>query len=272
VQRYLLIAAPSTPHFMNHEPMANNLLAAKFILLPALLASAPAFGQTAPAASNPAPQYSTQGTVASAAAPQGAVSYASVSQLNGLLEQLESSSKSAQSDLTKLRIERWKTDGSTKKQTLGNVDSVQRNLQNALPEIIGQLRNAPEDLPTTFKLYRNLDALYDVLGSVVESAGAFGSKDDFQALSNDLNAFETTRKQLADRMANLSASKEQEILRLRTDLKTAQAAIPTAPPKKIVVDDTEPPKKPAVKKKPATKKPATTTAPPPSTPPQNPPQ
>ena len=46
----------------------------------------------------------------------------------------------------------------------------------ALPEIIGQLRNAPEAMPITFKLYRNLDALYDVLGGVVEGAGAFGSK------------------------------------------------------------------------------------------------
>jgi hypothetical protein len=61
-------------------------------------------------------QYSAQGTtVASAAAPpQGAVSYASVTQLNGLLGQLETTSKATQADLAKLRIEHWKTDGSTK--------------------------------------------------------------------------------------------------------------------------------------------------------------
>ncbi len=52
-----------------------------------------------------------------------------------------------------------------------------------------------------------------------------------------------------------------EIVRLRADLKTAQAAIPAAPPKKTVVDDNEPVKKPAVKKKPVVKKPATTPAP-----------
>ncbi len=182
---------------------------------------------------------------------------------------MEATSKSTQDDLTKLRIERWKTDGSSKRQALGNVESIQRNLQNALPEMIGQLRSAPEDLPATFKLYRNLDALYDVLGSVVESAGAFGSKDDFQGLANDLTGFEGTRKQIAERLENLAASKEQEIVRLRTELKTAQAAIPAAPPKKIIVDDTEPVKKPVVrKKKPVAKKPATT---PSTTPPQTPP-
>jgi hypothetical protein len=249
-----------------------------YVLL-ALLGSAAAFGQTAGAPAAPAAeasrQYSVQGTVASAASPQGEpVSYASVTQVNGLLAQLEATSKATQDDLAKLRVERWKTDNSSKKQALGNVDSIQRNLQNALPEIIGQVRNAPEDMPTTFKLYRNLDALYDVLGSVVESAGAFGSKDDFQALANDLTSFEGTRKQIAGRLENLATSKEQEIVRLRTDLKTAQAAIPATPPKKTVVDDSEPAKKPVVKKKPVAKKPATTTpsgTTPPTTPPQNPP-
>jgi len=232
---------------------------------------ATAFSQPAAtlAAVPPSPQYSVQGSIPQSAQ-GGPVSYASVTQLNGLLSQLEATSKTTQADLTKLRIERWKTDSSSKKQTLGDVESIQRNLQNALPEMIGQLRNAPEDMPATFKLYRNLDALYDVMVGVVESAGAFGPKDDFQALSNDLNGFEGTRKQMAERMSNLATSKEQEIVRLRADLKTAQAAIPAAPPKKIVVDDTEPAKKPAVKKKPVVKKPAT--APAPATPPgQTPP-
>lgn len=189
------------------------------------------------------------------------VSYASVTQLNGMLGQLEDASKKTQGDLQKLRIEKWKADGSYKKQALGNVDSIQRNLQGALPEIIGQLRAAPENLPTTFKLYRNLDALYDVLGSVTEGAGAFGSKDDLQSLSNDLNSFENTRRQLAERIDALSTAKESEIARLRTDLTKAQAMIPAEPPKKVVVDDTEPEKKPAAKKKSTAKKPATAAKP-----------
>jgi hypothetical protein len=214
--------------------------------------SAASSSATPNAAAAPSTQYSVQGTVASA---QGApVSYASVTQVNGLLTQLETTSKAAQDDLTNLRIERWKTDAGTKKQALGNVDSILRNLQNALPGIIEKLRAAPEDVPPTFNLYRNLDALYDVLGGVVEETGAFGSKDDFQALANDLKSFEGTRKALAERLENLATAKEAEIVRLRSDLKTAQAAIPVEPPKKTVVDDNEPAKKPpVVKKKPAAK-------------------
>jgi Skp family chaperone for outer membrane proteins len=187
---------------------------------------------------------------------QGAqpVSYASVSQLNGLLGQLQATSQRTQGDLTKLRIERWKADNSYKKQALGNVDSIQRNLQGAMPEIMTKLQSAPEDLPTSFKLYRNLDALYDVLGSVTEGAGAFGSKDDLQSLSSDLNEFEGARRQLAERIENLSSTKESELTRMRAQLKTLEAEVQAAPPKKVVVDDTEPAKKPATtKKKPAAK-------------------
>jgi hypothetical protein len=233
-----------------------------FALCPLLLGTCLAQANPSSASRHDGPQYSTQGSVASAAAPaQGVVSYASVTQLNTLLGQLESTSKSAQADMARLRIERWKTDGSSKKQALSNVDSIQRNLQNAMPEMIAQLRNSPEDLSASFKLYRNLDALYDVMGGLAESAGAFGPKDDFQSLSNDLSSFEGARRQLAERLETLAGSKEQEIARLRAELKTAQAAIPVAPPKKTVVDDNEPPKKPVVKKKPAAKKPATTTPP-----------
>jgi hypothetical protein len=228
-----------------------------------LLWTASAFGQSgaAPAATPVSMQYSMQGRSDAGVSAQGGepVSYASVSELNGLLSQLESTSKDTQADLVKLRIEHWKADNSTRKQALSNVDSIQRNLQGALPEIISGLRAAPEDVPATFKLYRNLDALYDVLGNVVELTGAFGSKDEVQSLSNDLSSFETTRKQMAVRIENLSTSKEAEIVRLRTDLKTARAAIPTTPPAKIVVDDNETKKPAPAKKKPATK-PSTTTA------------
>ncbi len=236
--------------------------------LTSLLWSATGIAQSAPA-TQATPQYSAQGTPAAAPSQQGAgpVSYASVTQLNGLLSQLEATSKTTQADLNKLRIERFKTDASYKKQLISNVDSIQRNLQGALPEMLTQLRSSAEDLPATFKLYRNLDALYDVLGNVVESAGAFGSKDDFQMLSNDLRSFEGTRKELAERIANLASAKEAEITRLRADLKAAQTPPPL--PKKTVVDDNEAPKRPASRKKPAKKPPVTPPAQP-QTPPAQP--
>jgi hypothetical protein len=211
----------------------------RYWVLPFLMTAA-----TAQVASSPTPV---------ASAPP--VPYASVSQLNLLLSQLEQVAQATQADLAKLRTDKWKTDSNTKRGTESDVESLQRNLQMALPEIIGQLRASPENISATFKLYRNLDALYDVFGPVVESAGAFGSKDEFQSVQNDLSSLERSRRALAERMEALAGAKEGELAQLRTQVRDLKAAAtPPEPPKKVVVDDTEPPKKPA-KKKPVPKPP-----------------
>jgi len=206
------------------------------------------------------------------------VAYASVSELNGILGQLKTTANAMQTDVEKMHIEKWKTDASNKRQTQANADSIRRNLQSALPEIIAQVNASPEDLAASFKLYRNLDALYDVFGSLVESAGAFGSKDDFQSLSNDMTGLESARRSMGERMQKLAGAKEDELGRLRAQVKTLSAATPP-PPKKIIVDDTEPPKKPAAKKKTGTsnsnapaKKATTTANPSQSSPPSSPKQ
>lgn len=186
------------------------------------------------------------------------VAYASVNELNSILTQLQQTAQNMQADLGKTRIDKWKVDSGAKREMQSQVESLQRNLQSALPEIIAQLNSSPEDVAASFKLYRNLDALYDVFGTVAESAGAFGSKDEYQSLSNDMSALQNARRALGERLQNLTAAKESELARLRNQVKTLQAA-PPAPPKKIVVDATEPPKKPAPKKK--TAKPATTQPP-----------
>src|SRR5215469_1857740 len=106
-----------------------------------------------------------------AAAP-APVSYTSITELNQLIGNLQQASQNAQDGLSHLRIDKWKTDSGTKRQSENDRQSILRNLQDALPTMIGELKNSPESLPSTFKLYRNLDALYDVLNSMVESAGA----------------------------------------------------------------------------------------------------
>jgi len=204
----------------------------------------------------PATAYGQQSAAQGTTAPP--VAYASVSELNNIFSQLKQTATAMEADLEKTRVEKWKTDNSTKRQSQANVDSILRNLKSALPETIAQLNNSPEDVSASFKLYRNLDALYDVFGSVVESAGAFGSKDEFQSLSNDMNGLENVRRSFGERMQKLAGAKEEELTRLRAQVKTLTAA-PPPPPKKIVVDDTEPPKKPAKKKaKPSANPPAAT--------------
>ena len=189
------------------------------------------------------------------------VSYASMSEVGGVLAQLNQASQVLTGDLGKVRVEKWKTDSDSKRQSLANLESLQHNLQSALPAMVSELSSSPASLTATFKLYRNIGALYDVLSNLAESAGAFGSKDEFQTLANDSGSMEKVRRALADRMDKLAAAKEAELSALHNQVKALQAAAPAAPPKKIIVDDAQKSRKPLKKK--AASKPTTSPVTPP---------
>lgn len=168
------------------------------------------------------------------------------------LDHLQSAAAQANAALGYMRIEKWKADANSKQQAQSNADSIQRNLTQALPALIGAVRAAPQDVNAEFKLYRNLNVLYDVFVSLTESAGAFGPKSDYDALVRQLAVIDSVRRSLGDSLENLTAASQSEINQLRTQVQTLQqkaAAAPPAAPKKVIVDDTEPAKKTSTHKK-----------------------
>jgi hypothetical protein len=174
------------------------------------------------------------------------------------LDKLQATASQATLDLGRLRIDKWKADGESKRQAQANADSVQRNLTSALPGLIDAVRSAPQDLTAEFKLYRNLNALYDVFGSLTEATGAFGPRGDYEALGQQLEIIDSVRRNLGNVIEQLTSSTQAELGQLRSQIRTYQqaAAAAASPPKKVLVDDTEPAKKTAHKKK----KPAATSA------------
>jgi hypothetical protein len=188
--------------------------------------------------------------------------------LGTALSNVDQAAQSTAASLKSIRIDKWKTDSSTKQQAQQNAESLSRNMTAALPGMIQQVRANPGSVAAQFKLYRNLNALYDVLSMMTEAAGAFGQKNDYQTLSNELGTFDQARIALANRLESVTAQQDSEVTRLRTALQQAKATIAAAPPKKVVVDDNEP--APSRKKAPAKKKSSTAAAPSskPATPPQ----
>lgn len=175
------------------------------------------------------------------------------------LDRLQSAATETNSVLGRMKIEKWKADGNSKRQAESNADSIQRNLNSALPAMISSVRSAPQDVNAEFRLYRNLNALYDVMSSLTESAGAFGPKGEYESLAPQLETFDSIRRSLGDSIEKLTASTQSELNQLRTQVHTLQqSAANMPPPKKVVVDDNEPVKKTTVthKKKTAAKKPA----------------
>src|SRR4029077_8170826 len=117
------------------------------------------------------------------------------------------------------------------------------NLSSALPGLIASFRAAPQDPSAGFKLYRNLNALYDVFASFTEATGAFGPKNDYETLMQQLSVIDTARRDLGDDLEKLTASTQAQLTQLRAQLSSMQQAAAAAPPKKVVVDDTAPAKK-----------------------------
>jgi hypothetical protein len=175
-------------------------------------------------------------------------------QVTTTLPQLQRAVENARVDLARLRVDKWKADAAVKQQAGTNIESLQRNLSGALPTLVAAAQQNPSSLNASFKLYRNLNALYDVMSNVTESAGAFGAKDEYAALVQDLNNLDAARRSLADAMESMTAQRDADFARIQAARQAAQAAA-VAPPKKIVIDDNEPAKKTtAKKKKPATPK------------------
>jgi hypothetical protein len=178
------------------------------------------------------------------------------------LDRLQAAATQANLDLGHLRIEKWKTDNASREQAQSNADSVQRNLTTALPGLISNVRGAPQDVNAEFKLYRNLNVLYDVFASLTESVGAFGPRGDYDALAQQLNIIDSVRRNLGDALEKLTSSTQSELAQLRTEVQTLQqrqaAAATAVPPKKVVVDDTEPARKTSSHKKKAATSASTT--------------
>ena len=192
-------------------------------------------------ASNPAPASST-------------VPVAAPDTLSSLLTQVQSAARTTTADVSLLNIRKWKVSNEIKNDAQTKAEAIQRNLTVALPSITAQVQNSPNDFAANFKLYRNLDVLYDVMSSLAESAGAFGSKSEFDPLATDLNRIDQARRSLGDRLELLASAKDAEIARLQSQVNTPRAA--TVQPKKIIVDEDENGQKKAKRKTTRKKTPA----------------
>jgi hypothetical protein len=168
--------------------------------------------------------------------------------LSPVLAQVQAVARTTTADVSLLNIRKWKVSNDVKNDAQTKAEAIQRNLSIALPAIMTQVQNSPNDFAANFKLYRNLGALYDVMSSLAESVGAFGSKSEFDPLATDLNRIDQARHSLGDRLEILASAKDAEIARLQGQLNSARVAA-TAQPKKIIVDEDDSGQKKAAKKK-----------------------
>jgi hypothetical protein len=173
--------------------------------------------------------------------------------LNIIMADLQRVALATSGDIGKLRIEKWKADSAQKQQMQQVADSLQKNIVNAIPGLINDVQTSHGAVSKTFKLYHNINVVYEFLNSLAEAAGAFGKKEEYEPLATDAASLDNVRQ-------ILSSYIEQTATRLETTAAKPSASSGTQSstgPKKIVIDDSAPSSK---KKKKSTKK---KTSPPP---------
>ena len=169
--------------------------------------------------------------------------------------------------LAVVKVDKWKTAGPVKDETVTNIGSIQRDVDGALPGLLTAADAAPDSVAKVFPAYRNIEALYDVLLRVNTVGRISAPAPESAALSQALVSLDDGRRALAERMQNGAVASEKQVIDLRAQLKAVPPPVVTAAP--VCPTTTTPAKKPAAKK-PAPKKPVTpSTTPPATTPPSN---
>jgi hypothetical protein len=93
-----------------------------------------------------------------------------------------------------LNISRWKAPGEVRSATQQNADSIQRDLSGTLPGLLSTADAAPASVSAVFPVYRNIDALYDVLLRISETAELAAPQNEISSLSSALGKLESAHR------------------------------------------------------------------------------
>jgi hypothetical protein len=156
-----------------------------------------------------------------------------------------------------LNISRWKAPNEVRNSTQQNVASIQRDFTGTLPGLLSQADASPSSVPSAFAVYRNIDALYDVLLRVSGTANLAAPQGESDEIFAALQKLEAARTQLGDAILQASQQREAEVIKLQLAAKAVPP--PQAVPQKPAVIDDGPAAAPVKRKKKPAPKPAPST-------------
>jgi hypothetical protein len=237
--------------FCQQPPGAFALSSMRFCTAALVLLLLPSIALYAQPASPPASATAANSS-STAAAGQGTPAQNTIV-LTDSLNALQPAIDNLHQTLAGLNVNKWKAPGDVRGQMQSDVDSMQRDLNGTLPDLLTKARAASSSVSPSFAVFRNVDALYDVLLRVTETATLAGAQGA-GSLEQARATLEQARAQLGSALLQQSQAQDAEVVQLRTTAAAAAAAVQQAAPKKTVVDDgpvtTKP--KPARRKRPPT--------------------
>jgi hypothetical protein len=173
---------------------------------------------------------------------------------------LQPSLDTVQQTLGGLKLEKWKR-GTVREEADANVADIEKDLQATLPPLVTASDQASGSVTKVLPVFRNIDALYDVLLRVVEASRVSAPAEQVTPLQDSLISLGSARRRLAERLQETAIAQEKQISDLKSTVQAQTAAAravpapvtatcaPPAPAKKVLKKKTKPaastPQKPA---------------------------
>jgi hypothetical protein len=163
-----------------------------------------------------------------------------------------------QTAIGEMTLDKWKASPAVRTEADGNLRSVQRDLASTLPPLLAGADAAPDSTAKTLAVYRNVEALYDVMLRLDAAGRLAAPSNQISALDQALASLSDARRALGDQVQANAENQEARVIHLQAALKVVPPAPPPPPPAPVAC--IPPPKKKVAR--PAAKPAAKTASPP----------
>jgi hypothetical protein len=155
--------------------------------------------------------------------------------------------------LNTVNVDKWKASAAIKSEADGNLHSVQRDMDETLPALVQAADAAPDSASKALPVFRNVDALYDVMLRLDAAGRLAAPKDEIGALDDALASIAKARNAIGDQLQANAVAQERRMVQLQQ-----AAAHPAPAPAPAPVQCTPPPPTTTKKKRSSTKSTSTT--------------
>ena len=132
--------------------------------------------------------------------------------------------------LLTLRPERWKAPSQIAGESASDVGSIDRDLDTTLPPLLAAADAAPNSTTQLLAAYRNVEALYDVVVRVTQTAVLAAPSQQSRDLQQATEELQQSRRDLGDLLNAAAQSEERQLRDTQGRLRAIQATVAPAPP------------------------------------------
>jgi hypothetical protein len=162
--------------------------------------------------------------------------------LNSSLTDLDRVAMSTYADISALNVERWGSQwkpgflkSTRQKEAEHTAESVKRNLSDALPTLIADVRTTHGSVSSTFRLYHDLTLVGEAMQSLVSTAKFEGRQHESRGLVEDCASLSRIRHNLSTYIEARAVNMDSKAATLASYSPARQSRPPAV--KKIVIDD-----------------------------------